>query len=135
MPSKSKGVRIEQRGNLEKKLNLRLDTLMQKGISKEKAQKDPLVKEIKAKIRETNVRIAAFEKHEQLTGQLTQAKELKLTEEATKKTAAEVSSEATPAEAKPKKKAAGEAKKKAAGADGEEPKKKPRKKKEEAAGE
>ena len=62
MASKSKDVRIEQLRIFEKKLALRLQQLDKKGISKEKAQSDPLVKSLKSKIRETNVRIAALEK-------------------------------------------------------------------------
>ena len=61
MASKSKDVRIEQLRIFEKKLALRLEQLDKKGISKEKAQNDPLVKSLKSKIRETNVRIAAFD--------------------------------------------------------------------------
>ena len=78
MSSKSKDVRIEQRRILEKKLDLRLQKLAQKGISKEKAQSDPLVKSLKSKIRETNVRIAAAEKFVQRNADLAQAKAEKL---------------------------------------------------------
>ncbi|MGB4206876.1 MAG: hypothetical protein WBJ43_02680, partial [Smithellaceae bacterium] len=63
MPSKSKEVRLEQRRIFEKKLNLRLQQLAQKGISEEKAKHDPLVKSLKAKIRRTDIRIAVFEKY------------------------------------------------------------------------
>ena len=85
MASKSKNVRIEQLRIFEKKLALRLQQLDKKGISKEKAQKDPLVKSLKSKIRETNVRIAAFDKFVQLTQELAQAKVQKLAELAAKK--------------------------------------------------
>jgi hypothetical protein len=90
MPSKSKDVRIEQRIVLEKKLDLRLQQLTQKGTGKEKADIDPLVKNLKAKIRETNSRIRAVEKIEKLNSDLDQAKIQKLTapkkEEALKET-------------------------------------------------
>ena len=85
MASKSKDVRIEQLRIFEKKLALRLQQLDQKGISKEKAQSDPLVKSLKSKIRETNVRIAAVEKFVQLTQALAQAKVQKLVDLAAKK--------------------------------------------------
>ena len=49
MPSKSKNVRLEQRRILEKKLDLRLQKLAQKGISKEKAQMTLLLKILKQK--------------------------------------------------------------------------------------
>ena len=85
MASKSKDVRIEQLRTFEKKLALRLQQLDQKGISKEKAQSDPLVKSLKSKIRETNVRVAAIEKFVQLNEKLAQAKAQKLAEPAVKK--------------------------------------------------
>jgi len=78
MASKSKGVRIEQRRISEAKLALRLKQLAEKGISKEDAQRDTLVKSLKSKIRETNVRIAAFEKNMKLVQTLAQAKAEKL---------------------------------------------------------
>jgi hypothetical protein len=99
MASKSKNVRLEQLRVFEKKLALRLQQLDQKGISKEKAQKDPIVKSLKSKIRETNVRIAALEKFVQLNQKLAQAKAQKLAEPEVKK---EDKSEPAP---KPKKKA------------------------------
>lgn len=154
MPSKSKNVRIEQCRVLEKKLELRLQQLDQKGVSKERAQRDPLVKNLKAKIRETKTRIAVADKHVELTGVLAQAKAKKQAElEAGEKASAQgAPAEDGKAEVKQKKqpksaeKAAAGAlpegekevkpKKKAAAADkgtagDAEPAKKPRKKKEE----
>ncbi len=113
MSSKSKDVKIEQRRILEEKLDLRLQQLAQKGISKEKAQSNPLVKNLKAKIRETNTRIKAVEKIAKLNEELAQAKIQKLTAPAQKEGEAGK-------ESKSKKKAAAagnEAKKKQAGGD------------------
>ena len=111
MASKSKDVRIEQRRIFEKKLALRLQQLGQKGISKENAQTDPLVKSLKSKIRETNVRIAAFDKFVQRAQELAKAKAQKLAELTAKKEeksesapAKESSKEAKQTEPKPKKK-------------------------------
>ena len=115
MASKSKNVRMEQLRIFEKKLAMRLQQLDQKGISKEKAQSDPLVKSLKSKIRETNVRIAAVEKFVQLNQVLAQAKVQKLADLAAKK---EEKSEPAPKQAEPKQK------KKADAAD-KEPKKQP----------
>ena len=115
MASKSKDVRIEQLRIFEKKLALRLEKIAQKGISKEKAQKDPLVKSLKSKIRETNVRLAASEKFVQLNQKLAQDKAQKLAEPAEKK---EKKSEPAPKQTEPKQK------KKADAAD-KEPKKQP----------
>ncbi len=132
MSSKSRDVRIEQHRILEKKLDLRLQQLAQKGISKEKAQKDPLVKNLKAKIRETNIRIRAVDKFIQLNEGLAQAKAQKLIDlakkaEAPEQAASEPKQKKKPAaaekEPKPKKKADGSA--------DAESKKQPRKKKEE----
>jgi DNA topoisomerase-1 len=150
MASKSKDVRLEQLRIFEKKLALRLQQLEQKGIAKEKAQTDPLVKSLKSKIRETNVRIKAFDKFVQKNEDLAKAKEQKLADLAKK----EEEPEAKEEEPKPKKKAAAEkeskkaakesakpvegeeaapkkAKKQADAAEGAEPKKKATKKKEE----
>jgi hypothetical protein len=105
MASKSKDVRIEQLRIFERKMALRLEQLAQKGISKEKAQSDPLVKSLKSKIRETNVRIAAFEKFVQLNQKLAQAKEQKLAEPDVKKEEkSESAQEAKQADSKTKKK-------------------------------
>jgi len=128
MSSKSKEVRLEQRRVLEKKLELRLSKLAGLGVSSEKAKIDPLVKKLRSEIRETNVRIAAFDKNAEKVLAMKQAKEKKLAE----KLAPKEDQEAKEKESKPKKKAASaekEPKKKPA--EGEAPKK-PRKKKEEA---
>ncbi len=127
MASKSKDVRIEQRRVLEKKLELRLAKLAADGIAKEKVQSDSIVKNLKSKIRETNVRIAAFEKNIKKAQDLAKAKEEKLAAKAAPKAAPAAEEK----EAKPKKKAADkEGKKPAAEGDAA---KKPKKKKEETA--
>ncbi|MEN6433751.1 MAG: hypothetical protein WA096_06660 [Smithella sp.] len=119
MASKSKDVRIEQLKIFQKRLDLRLQQLAQKGIGEDKAQKDPLVKSLKSKIKETNVRIAAFEKFVKLTEALAQAKVQKMADLAAKK-----EEKAEPKQAQPKqKKADKEPKKQPAAADGEAPKK------------
>lgn len=128
MASKSKDARTEQRRVLDKKLELRLAKLAESGIDKAKAAKDPLVKNLKSQIRETNVRIAAIDKNTLKIEEMKQAKEKKLAEKNAPKEAQE-----TPAkETKSKKKAAAadkDPKKKSAEGDAA---KKPRKKKEDA---
>jgi len=131
MASKSKDVRLEQRRVLEKKLELRLQKLAGLGVASDKTKTDPLVKNLKSQIRETNVRIAAFDKNTLKIEELKQAKEKKLAEKSLPKEA----KAAPEKEAKPKKKAAAgekEAKKKPAEAAAGDAPKKPRKKKEEA---
>lgn len=131
MASKSKEVRIEQRRILNKKLELRLQKLAGQGVAGEKVKADPLVKNLKSQIRETDIRIAAFDKNIVKIQELKLAKEKKLAE----KSAPKDVKAAPEKEAKLKKKAAAgekEPKKKPAeAAEGEAPKK-PRKKKEEA---
>jgi len=141
MASKSKEVRLEQLKTFEKKLVLRLQQLEKKGISKEKALMDSLVKELKSKIRQTNTRIVAFDKFIQRTQELAQAKAQKLVELAKKveEVVSEAAAEGKKEEAKPKKKAAADkddaapkkAKKQADAGGDAEPKKKAPKKKEE----
>jgi hypothetical protein len=122
MASKSKDVRIEQLNIFQKRLDLRLQQLAQKGISEKDAQRDPLVKSLKSKIRETNVRIAAFEKFVKLTEALAQAKVQKLAELAAKK-----EEKAEQKQAQPKQKKADKEPKKQPAASGEEAPKKTKK--------
>ncbi|KFO68918.1 hypothetical protein ER57_00770 [Smithella sp. SCADC] len=119
MASKSKDVRIEQLKIFQKRLDLRLQQLAQKGIGEDKAQKDPLVKSLKSKIKETNVRIAAFEKFVKLTEALAQAKVQKMADLAAKKEEKTEQKQAQPKQ----KKADKEPKKQPAAADEEAPKK------------
>jgi TolA-binding protein len=126
MASKSKDVRMEQLRIFEKKLVLRLEQLAQKGISKEKAQSDSLVKSLKSKIRETNVRIAAFEKFVKLNQKLAQAKEQKLAEPSvSKEEKSESAQEAKQADSKPKKKETAAAKDETVPKEPKKPKKQP----------
>ena len=127
MSSKSKEARLEQRRVLEKKLELRLSKLADLGVAKEKAKSDPLVKKLQAQIRETNLRIAAYDQNAEKVLAMKQAKEKKLAE----KLAPKEEQEAQEKEAKTKKKPAAEKETKKKPAEGEA-QKKPRKKKEEA---
>jgi len=68
-----------------KKTGPAIAAIRSKRVSKEKAQSDPLVKSLKSKIRETNVRIAAVGEFVQLNQALAQAKVQKLAEQAAKK--------------------------------------------------
>jgi hypothetical protein len=127
MASKSKDVRIEQKRVLEKKLEMRLNKLAERGVDGNKAKSDPLVKSLKSQIKETNARIAAFDKNIAKIESLKQAKEKKMAEKSAPKDA-----QAAPEkEAKSKKKAAGDKESKKKPAEGEAAKK-PRKKKEES---
>ena len=87
MASKSKEVRLEQRRVLQKKLDLRLQKLAGLGVASEKVMKDALVKNLKSQIRETNIRIAAFDKNTMKIEALKQAKAEKLAEKSAPKEA------------------------------------------------
>jgi len=126
MASKSKDVRMEQLRIFQKRLDLRLQQLAQKGIGEKESQKDPLVKSLKSKIKETNFRIAAIEKFVRLAGSLAQAKVQKQAELVAKK---EEKLEQKQAEPK-QKKAEKEPKKQSAGTDEESSKKRTSKKEE-----
>ncbi len=104
MASKSKDVRIEQLRIFQKRLDLRLQQLAQKGIGEKEAQKDPLVKSLKSKIKETNIRITAIEKFVKIAEALVQAKVQKQAEPKQKKGDKEPKKQSVPAgEEKPKK--------------------------------
>lgn len=110
MASKSKNVRMAQLKEFEKKLDLRIKYLTQKGVGQEKIQSDSIVKSLKSKTRETRARIAAIEKLVNQTEKLAKAKEQKIAElakqkEEPKQTVAKESKEEKPGEEKPKKKA------------------------------
>jgi len=82
MASKSKEVRLEQRRVLEQKLEMRLKKLEEAGAAKEKIAKDAIVKNLKAQIKEANLRIAAIDKNTTQVENLRQAKQQKLAEKA-----------------------------------------------------
>ena len=57
MPSKGKEERSEQKAYWEEKLSQRLAELKEKGVESGKAAKDTAVRQIRAKLRETNNRL------------------------------------------------------------------------------
>jgi len=140
MASKGKGVRMEQLRIFQKRLDLRLQQLAQKGIGEKESQKDPLVKSLKSKIKETNFRIAAIEKFVKLAESLAQAKVQKQAALAAKEEKKPEQKQAEPKQKKAEKEskkqtASGEEtpkkqKKQSAGTDEEAPKKRTSKKEE-----
>ncbi len=64
MASKSKTSRLGQKQYWEQKLNQRLSELEEKGISPKGAAKDTAVQSFRAKLRETDKRLAAIEDRE-----------------------------------------------------------------------
>ncbi len=61
MPSKSKEARLDQRSQLEDKLNQRLAELRDKGEEASRIPQDPKVKMLRADLRKTTERLKAIE--------------------------------------------------------------------------
>ncbi len=70
MASESKETRLKQKATLEAKLQKRLALLAEKGIDEKKIVRDVLVKELKAKLKETAARLRAIAANEQRTAGL-----------------------------------------------------------------
>ncbi len=103
MASESRETRLKQKAEWEVKLQKRLALLAEKGADKKKIVRDMLVKELKAKIKESHVRLRAIEATEKRTAELAtiKAEFLARPKEETSK-AKKVAK--PPSEAKPKKK-------------------------------
>jgi hypothetical protein len=105
MTSASKETRLRQKAEWETKLQKREALLTAKGADKKKIASDVLIRELKAKIKESNLRLRAIDATEKRTGDLAAAKAERLAkpkEEApTKK---QKKAEEPPPEAKAKKK-------------------------------
>ncbi|MHB9097055.1 MAG: hypothetical protein ACYC5X_04445 [Syntrophales bacterium] len=99
----SRETRLKQKAEWEVKLKKRLALLREKGFDEKKIARDVGVKELKAKIKESLVRLRAIEANEKRTAELAAIKAERLAkpkEEAPKAKKAEE----PPPEAKPKKK-------------------------------
>ena len=103
MASKNEETRLKQKAALEAKLQKRLALLAEKGLDEKRIARDVLVKELKADLKQTALRLRAIAANEKRTADLAAKKAERLAkpkEEAPKaKKAAE-----PPPEAKPKKK-------------------------------
>lgn len=103
MASKNEETRLKQKAALEAKLQKRLALLAEKGLDEKRIARDVLVKELKADLKQTAIRLKAIAANEKRTADLAAMKAERLAqpkEEAPKaKKAAE-----PPPEAKPKKK-------------------------------
>ena len=99
----SRETRLKQKAEWEVKLKKRLALLGEKGFDEKKIARDVGIKELKAKIKESQVRLRAIDATEKRTAELAAAKAERLAkpkEEAPKAKKAEE----PPPEAKPKKK-------------------------------
>ncbi|MBP1768835.1 MAG: hypothetical protein H6P98_2950 [Candidatus Aminicenantes bacterium] len=103
MTSKGRGTRLNQKAEWEGKLQKRLALLGAKGLDEKKIARDVGIKELKAKIKETQERLRAIDANEKRTAELAASKAERLAqpkEEAPKSK----KKEEPPPETKPKKK-------------------------------
>lgn len=102
MTSERRETRLKQKAQWEEKLKKRLALLAENGIEEKRIGRDTLVRELKAKIKESDARVKAIDAKEKRTADLAAKKAEKLAapkEEAPKKKKAEE----PPPEAKAKK--------------------------------
>ena len=78
MASKSKESRLEQKAYWENKLNQRLSVLTEKGFESPKIAKDPAVRKIRGKIRETGARIRVITELEEKNAEMARIKAEKM---------------------------------------------------------
>lgn len=103
MASKSRETRLKQKAEWEVKLQKRLALLAEKGTDEKKIARDVFVKELKAKIRESQVRLRAIDATEKRTAELATIKAERLARPKEETSKAKKVTELPP-EAKPKKK-------------------------------
>ncbi|MDI6789668.1 MAG: hypothetical protein QME44_03145 [Thermodesulfobacteriota bacterium] len=103
MASESRETRLKQKAEWEVKLQKRLALLAEKGADEKKIARDALVKELKAKIKESRVRLRAIDVTEKRTAELATIKAERLARPKEEVSKAKKVAEPPP-EAKPKKK-------------------------------
>ena len=104
MSSESKATRLRQKAEWEVKLERRLAILSGKGVDAKKIARDVLVKELKAKIKESQVRLNAIAAGEKRTEELAASKAERLAAPKEEAPKAKKAPEPPPEEAKSKKK-------------------------------
>ena len=104
MASESKETRLKQKATLEAKLQKRLALLAEKGIDEKKIARDVLVKELKAKLKETAARLRAIAANEQRTAGLAAIKAERLARPKEETPKAKKAAPEQPPETKAKKK-------------------------------
>lgn len=103
MASESRETRLKQKAEWEVKLQKRLALLAEKGADKKKTARDAVVKELRAKIKESQVRLRAIEATEKRTAEAVTIKAERLARPKEEVSTAKKVAEPLP-EAKPKKK-------------------------------
>ncbi len=104
MSSESKETRLKQKAEWEMKLQRRLALLAGKGVDEKKITRDVLVKELQAKIKESQRRLRAIAAVEERTGELAAAKAERLAKPKEEAPRAKKGAPEPPPAAKPKKK-------------------------------
>ncbi|OHE17243.1 MAG: hypothetical protein A2X96_01615 [Syntrophobacterales bacterium GWC2_56_13] len=104
MSSESKETRLKQRAEWEIKLQRRLALFTGKGVDEKKIARDVLVKELQAKIKESQRRLRAIAAVEKRTGELAAAKAERLAKPKEDALRAKKGAPEPPPAAKPKKK-------------------------------
>jgi hypothetical protein len=104
MASKSKETRLKQKATLEAKLQKRLALLAEKGLDEKKIARNVLVKQLKAKLKTTAVRLRAIAAHVKRTADLDTIKAERLAKPKEEALKAKKAAPEPPPEAKAKKK-------------------------------
>ncbi len=104
MSSESKETRLKQKAEWGMKLQRRLALLAGKGVDEKKIARDVLVKELQAKIKESQRRLRAIAAVEKRTGELAAAKAERLAKPKEEAPRAKKGAPEPPPAAKPKKK-------------------------------
>ena len=104
MASKSNETRMKQKATLEAKLQKRLALLAEKGLDEKKISRDVLVKQLKAELKKTAVRLRAIASHVKRTADLDAMKAERLAKPKEEAPKAKKAAPEPPPEAKPKKK-------------------------------
>ena len=104
MASESKETRLKQKATLEAKLQKRLTLLAEEGLDEKKVTRDVLVKQLKAKLKKTAVRLRAIAANVKRTADLAAMKAERLAKPKEETTKAKKAAPEPPPEAKPKKK-------------------------------
>ena len=104
MASESKETRLKQKATLEAKLQKRLALLTEKGLDEKKIARDVLVKELKANLKETQVRLRAIAANVKRTSDLAAMKAERLAKPKEETPKAKKAAPEQPPEGKPKKK-------------------------------
>ena len=104
MASKSNETRLKQKAALEAKLQKRLALLAEKGQDEKKIARDVLVKELKASLKQAEVRLRAIAANVKRTADLAAMKAERLAKPKEETPKAKKAAPEPPPEAKPKKK-------------------------------